>query len=59
MPFEPSVPAPNVTVKRSKTKIEVPGFEAVMAVSILLLIAEDYIKKISGNNSIITIQYQK
>ena len=35
-PFEPLVPAPNVTGKISKTKIEVPGFEAVMAISILL-----------------------
>lgn len=35
-PFEPLMPAPDATVKRSKTKIEVPGFEAVMAVSILL-----------------------
>jgi len=46
MPFEPSVPAPNVTVKRSKTKIEVPGFEAVMAVSILLVARRIFNKNI-------------
>ncbi|MFZ3166407.1 MAG: S16 family serine protease [Candidatus Methanoperedens sp.] len=46
MPFEPSVPAPNVTVKRSKTKIEVPGFEAVMAVSILFIARRLYKKNI-------------
>lgn len=43
-PFEPLVPAPDATVKRSKTKIEVPGFEAVMAISILLAAGRLYNK---------------
>ena len=34
-PFKPFMPAPDVTVKKYKTKIEVPGFEGVWAVSIL------------------------
>ncbi|MFZ3383437.1 MAG: S16 family serine protease, partial [Candidatus Methanoperedens sp.] len=44
-PFEPLMPSPDVTVKRSKTKIEVPGFEGVMAVSILLVARRLYKKK--------------
>lgn len=35
-PFEP-VPSPNGTSKKSKTTIEVPGFEAIAAISMLLL----------------------
>ncbi len=44
-PFEPLMPSPDVTVKRSKTKIEVPGFEGIMAVSILLVARRLYKKK--------------
>ena len=43
-PFEPLMPSPDVTVKRSKTKIEVPGFEGVMAISILLVARRLYKK---------------
>jgi uncharacterized protein len=43
-PFEPFMPTPAVTVKKSKTKIEIPGFEAIMAISILLFARRLFIK---------------
>lgn len=36
LPFEP-VPSPNGTTKKSKTTIEVPGFEAIAAISMILV----------------------
>jgi len=36
-PFKELIPTPAETTKRSKTKIEVPGFEAVAAIAILLV----------------------
>lgn len=35
-PFKELIPTPAETTKRSRTKIEVPGFEAVVAIAILL-----------------------
>jgi uncharacterized protein len=43
-PFEPLVPTPGATVKRSNTKIQLPGFEAVVAISILLVARRLYRK---------------
>jgi uncharacterized protein len=36
-PFKELTPTPAMTTKRSRTKIEVPGFEAVAAIAILLV----------------------
>ena len=44
-PFENLTHEPNVTGKISKTKINVPGFEAVMAISILFVARRLYKRK--------------
>ena len=39
-PVEPLVPTPAETAKRPKTKIEVPGFEAIAAIAVLLMVRQ-------------------
>jgi uncharacterized protein len=39
-PVGPLIPTPSVTAKRPKTKIEVPGFEAIAAVAVLLMVRQ-------------------
>lgn len=37
LPIEPLIPSPNGTSKKSKTTIEIPGFGAIAAISMLLM----------------------